>query len=1425
MSASSADRDPLDQLAEEFVARLRAGQRPALTEYAEKHPELADQIRELFPALVEMEYLKPATGEHTGAFTPAAEPCDPIRVGEFRILRRVGHGGMGVVYEAVQESLGRHVALKLLPAETVADPKRRERFRREASAAARLHHTNIVPVFGVGEADGRHFYAMQFISGHPLDAVIDEVKRLKEHAREQPTAPREPAVPREVSKVAAALLSGTFTRSAPPVAPGEGAAGDTTRTHRGGSAPASAPPAAPADSAPALSGSISEGGRSYWTTVARIGAQVADALAYAHAQGVLHRDVKPANLLLDLRGTVWVTDFGLAKATDADDLTQVGDVVGTLRYMAPERFDGHGDARADVYALGLTLYELLTLQPAFRAENRAKLVEQVIAASPPKPRSVNPAIPKDLETVVLKAIARDPAMRYQSATELSEDLHRFLEDRPIRARRASSAEQAFRWCRRNPAVASLLTAVLVVFAAGAAVAGFFAIGAEAQRERAEDREREANDERNRANDALKLADAEAEKVRAKELFTRRLLYYSQMNHASVALTEGRLDRVREILDETTPKPGEPDLRGWEWHYLDRLLRGEYRTVTLERIHPEATSLLTSRPGGGGLAQMDGNPFPLSGNGRRVLGYHRDGEGYRFDVWDTLTGRLINPLPLTGQPAIVGRPVRSPAGNLDIGRPVGILSPDGGYLGAWEERNTDKPENPSGRMRIWNVDTGQELTAPEIGSAQFLSITISAGGVWWLKSASPPAREGSGPKRPGTAQEPKKTGEKAETGGNLREAPPSESARPPEYVAHSWDRASGQVTTQRFRPGDGTDTISTRLSGASQDGRILVFRLNRPDPLNRSWEAQPALPLECWDLATTPPRRVWSAPPPSAPGWTVSTHVSPGGKMVAVRDETGVTVYRTEGRAGEPVVEWRSELPAQNPPFNGWTVFDDGRLVFQLSYGLAFVSPDRLRLNRDYDDLVSTRQRVLYTREFHSGLFRDFSGPVQLVDDGKTLVALGDGGVRVWRLDDAPTPLSELQVIATSPDGRLRVEQIPIARDQGGGRPTTPPRPDVAPRPRIVPEDLLVKDAATDRILLRIPVPAGTRDSWCHFAAGSKRLLVQFQIPNSEARPWVLYDVDGGHLVAEGKLPRSGGPGFAGLATSPAGRWFIQGGRTDSELIVRDALTGQVACEFHAPDGAAVGAYQFDPSAGRLAITTVPKSLAVSWVKGPQGGWTAAKPPPPGPFDIHLLDPATGKTVWVRKAVDVCGSSLFHLFFNPSGRLLVGYFDSKQTFQVWVGRAATGDFERTLTAAAASDGSRRTGLTRWVVTDRDERRVAVVDGGEVRVWDLDAGRLVATVAHDTPLSAVALSPDGTRLFTLNAVPRVAERGRVRISVWDLATARLAFTIQPPDPVLMNRIDRASGVSTNSPGILEFQDGKLSVVQRPLSCTFDGTPVKP
>ena len=250
----------------------------------------------------------------------------------------------------------------------------------------------------------------------------------------------------------------------------------------------------------------------YWRSVARLGIQVADALHYAHQQGTLHRDIKPANLLLDNRGMVWITDFGLAKLGDLEDLTHSGDMVGTLRYMAPEQFEGKADARSDIYNLGLTLYELLTLRAAFDQQDRHRLIRQMTQEEPPRPRKLNPAIPLDLETIVVKAMAGDPGHRYQTAGQLAADLRCFLEDRPIRARRITPAGRLWRWCRRNRAVAALAGTALTLLVAVAVVAsvGYFITQraltrADLDRRRAEDARTRARAERERAETNLRLA--------------------------------------------------------------------------------------------------------------------------------------------------------------------------------------------------------------------------------------------------------------------------------------------------------------------------------------------------------------------------------------------------------------------------------------------------------------------------------------------------------------------------------------------------------------------------------------------------------------------------------------------------------------------------------------------------------------------------------------------------------------------------------------------------------------------------------------------------------------------------------------------------------------------------------------------------------
>ena len=465
-------RNPVEILAEEFLERYRRGERPSVTEYVNRHPELSGEIREVFPALLAIEGASPhpaALGapRHTSTH---ADDVLPDRLGDFRIIGEIGRGGMGVVYEAIQESLGRHVALKVLPVGALTHPAALKRFHREARSVAALHHSNIVPVFGIGEQGGHHYYAMQLIHGQTLEAVLGGVRRLRDLTGPLPALPLSTAQ-RAATEIAGCLLTGRFAHSS---AHGEG---EKTTEPTGSTGPIDRPVnvSGTAPDAGITTVTIAERGESqYHRRIARIGLQVAEALGYAHDQGVLHRDIKPSNLLMDDEGTVWVLDFGLAKAVGVAEQSASRNIVGTLRYMAPERFDSRSDRRSDVYGLGITLYELLTLRPAFDAGQQSALIHQILQATPTSPRQIDRRIPRNLETIVLKAMAKEPSARYASGHALGDDLRRFLENRTILARRSTSLERTSRWCRRNPVVAALLTSVVALLAF---IAAYYSVSA------------------------------------------------------------------------------------------------------------------------------------------------------------------------------------------------------------------------------------------------------------------------------------------------------------------------------------------------------------------------------------------------------------------------------------------------------------------------------------------------------------------------------------------------------------------------------------------------------------------------------------------------------------------------------------------------------------------------------------------------------------------------------------------------------------------------------------------------------------------------------------------------------------------------------------------------------------------------------------
>ncbi len=337
------------------------------------------------------------------------DPVGPVSleegrlVGRFRLLREIGRGGMGVVFLGEDVSLNRRVALKILPLHLTLSPQRLERFRREALAAAKLRHPNIVAVHEVGEDRGLHFFVMDCIEGPSLAQWIEERRGS-----------------------------------------GSGA------TEKGGAVHGGAGP-------------------SDFAATARIGLAVAEALAYAHEQGIIHRDVKPSNILLDAGGTPWVADFGLAKDIGAESLSLTGDLLGTPAYMPPEQLrtdPPRADSRSDIYSLGVTLYEAIALRPPFPAASGQELIQRILTSDPPPLGKVDPRVPRDLETIVMQAMDKEPGRRYQSAVELAADLKRYIEHRPVKARPLGPISRAARLVRRKPAGAAAVVLALTLVAGG-----------------------------------------------------------------------------------------------------------------------------------------------------------------------------------------------------------------------------------------------------------------------------------------------------------------------------------------------------------------------------------------------------------------------------------------------------------------------------------------------------------------------------------------------------------------------------------------------------------------------------------------------------------------------------------------------------------------------------------------------------------------------------------------------------------------------------------------------------------------------------------------------------------------------------------------------------------------------------------------------
>jgi eukaryotic-like serine/threonine-protein kinase len=456
---SPSEQERLAEILDQYLTSVEQGGEPNLTQLCVEHVDLAPAIRHYVQSL---KILKVAVGTDNSRTTRHREQSHATdkQIGDYKILREIGRGGMGVVYEAHQVSLGRRVALKLLPFAAVLDPRQIARFQNEAQAAAQLHHPNIVPVYAIGSDRGTYFYSMQFIDGHSLEHVI---AGLQSGCDSWTPASQVAIHPDAIScDRNGTTIDGEFVML-------NASLSDASRNPECRS---SSIGVSTTEASGRISTHVSVRTRNHVRRIAELGEQAAHAIHYAHQHGIVHRDIKPSNLLIDRDGKLWVADFGLAQCAGLGSLTRSGDVLGTLRYMSPEQAAGKThwiDNRTDIYSLGLTLYELLTLSPAIVGNDRMAMMRQIENDQPIVPSRLNPSVPVDLENIILKAISKEREDRYATAGELAADLQRWIDGKPTLARRPSAVDRLTRWVAKHARMVTVGVAVLLILFASVSV--------------------------------------------------------------------------------------------------------------------------------------------------------------------------------------------------------------------------------------------------------------------------------------------------------------------------------------------------------------------------------------------------------------------------------------------------------------------------------------------------------------------------------------------------------------------------------------------------------------------------------------------------------------------------------------------------------------------------------------------------------------------------------------------------------------------------------------------------------------------------------------------------------------------------------------------------------------------------------------------
>jgi serine/threonine protein kinase/WD40 repeat protein len=1122
----------------EYEAALHAGHRPDRQALLARYPEIAASLAEMLDGL---DFVAAAAAPLQAAAAPVPDggpdPGVPERLGDFRLLRQAGQGGMGLVFEALQESLGRRVALKVLPPTAALTALQRERFRREARAAAGLHHSHIVPVFGVGEHQGVLYYAMQFIDGLGLDQVILHLRRRRSDSSK--TEDRGSKIEDRGSRIEEGQTDPTLDPPA-PILDLEGA-----ERFRG---------------------------------VARLGMQAAEALQYAHERGVLHRDVKPSNLLLDGNGSVWVADFGLAKLAGTDELTHPGAVVGTLRYLAPERFHAPADVRSDVYSLGATLYELLTLQPAFGESDRHRLVERITQGTPARPRRLDHAIPRDLETVVLKALEREPGRRYQTAGELAEDLRRFLADRPIRARPLGPVGRLAKWGRRRPGMALLLGLLL------AALLGLAGLGvwsdvsirqALGQKQQEADR---ANAEANRANGEANRANGEADRALTALAAAERATYRARFNEAvqrRLAQRSGwrrpAWDSLRDLAGMDTPERDVVALRTEAVACLEGLDLAE---AWRRPGHKQPPRSLDFSPDGQTLASAGNDGFRLWNVPTGQLVWSLDGPGFTFSG-SVAAGNAF--------PCVRFHPgggyllYTTPSGAVAVRGLGGAAPPFAPLQHRWPARAlafdlqgrtlavTRFESFASGHICLHDAADGRLLRELRTDGDASLPVALSPDGEWLAvrgkdgSVALQPLR-GEGPAVPlGRAAETVRALSFSPDGALLAAA----SAR----EVRVWD-----VRRRRERfvlQGHSNSGVGVTFS---PDGQLLATAAADAVLL---WEVHSG--LQVFRLGTD---RFWTVE---------AVAFSPDGAHLARGDGGDVVLSAVHGRRerqtllglnGETLhLDAHPRRPVVvSADLHGAVQFWDlaaGRLLREgpaaerlgMRWAAFHPSGDLLALGRDRSS-VSDRNFAVVLCDAATGQERQcLVGPRRLMNRlvfhpaGRLAVGADGDDLLLWDLDAG-------RILRTWPAGE---PVVPFAFVAGGAQVAS-----VASRRRVQ-----VRDADSGRVLREAAFPEDVRNQT---VSPDGRLLTLVS-GNATLHTLTLPD-----LEEVAVLPRSHGGLTTALCYSPDGRLLVSGG-FDGRLIVRDARTLQTVFSFQREPSRIPGAV-FSADGQYLLVGTADRRLTL-----------------------------------------------------------------------------------------------------------------------------------------------------------------------------------------------------------------------------------------